>query len=180
MIKFIFAILFSINAFATSVIPDGSISTAKIAAGAVTQVKRASLGQQVSSSSGNFTSTSTSYVDITNLSVSITTTGRPVYIGMIADGTSNIGAIYAQRNGEDVGVDIKFVRGASDAMVTQLKSSLPLSGGYNYTWMPCSSVHYIEAPASGTYTYKVQGKAEVAGSSPVIGFSYCKLIAYEL
>lgn len=59
---------------------------AKMADGFVTQAKRAALGQQVSSSCGSYSRSLATFGNVTNLSVSITTTGRPVFVGMIPAG----------------------------------------------------------------------------------------------
>lgn len=69
------------GAVTSAKILDGTIATGDVADGAITPAKLSSLGQQVSSSIGNgFLTSSSSYVDATNLSVSVTTTGRPVMI----------------------------------------------------------------------------------------------------
>lgn len=59
---------------------------AKMADGFLTQAKRAALGQQVSSSCGTYSRSVATFGNVTNLSVSITTTGRPVFVGMIPAG----------------------------------------------------------------------------------------------
>jgi hypothetical protein len=122
------------------------VNTAQLANGAVTQPKRAALGQQVSSSSGAFsTSTASSYVAVTNLSVTITTTGRPVYIGLQADGTSNLSFVgtsfsvaylQIQRDGTDIG-NYNIISGGSPAQYAPgfppLIDTGATSGAHTYT-----------------------------------------------
>ncbi len=77
-----------------SVDADRAVNTDNIKDGAVTYGKRADLNYILSSSSGSFTTTSTSLVDITNLSVTLTRNGRPTLLALIPDGgvASYIGA----------------------------------------------------------------------------------------
>lgn len=160
----------------TGGIADLAVSTAKLAAGAVTQAKRASLGQQVSSSSGSYSSTSTSYADVTNLTVSITTTGRPVFIGLISDGSiSKMGM--EDNGGSTQSVSVKIVRGSTDIAIYNLRSEATTGVIY----IPSSSIYMIDVPSAGTYTYKVQGiSSAFSGSAPTLVVQSAKLVAYEL
>ncbi len=77
----------------TANIANGAITTAKIAAGAVTASK-ITANYALSSSSASFSTSSVSAVQITALNVSLTTSGGPVWINFLNDGsgTSYIGA----------------------------------------------------------------------------------------
>jgi hypothetical protein len=93
---------------------DGYLSAdtagrAKMADGFVNQAKRANLGQQISASCGTFNTTSSANVDIPNLAVTITTTGRPVYVGIQPDGNVNNGA-YVGVNGANGIAQISILR----------------------------------------------------------------------
>jgi hypothetical protein len=150
----------------TAKILDSNVTTAKIADGSITQAKRAALNYQISSSSGTFTTTSPSFTDVTNLSVTITTTGRPVYLGVMSDGDSTSrGAILR-------GIcSLRIMRGASDIayMQTWPTSSIPLT---------TSMVSHLDVPSAGTYTYKIQVTNE--GSPTSCEFLRSKFYAYEL
>ena len=131
---------------------------------------------QISSSSGSFTTTSTSYVDVTNLSVTITTSGRPVMIGMTMDGstspTSSLRA-YNTSTGSIANGSIKFVRDSTDIGALSL-----VANGVNAS-VGCSSVGamMIDHPAAGTYTYKLQG---ITVSPATLEVTHWKLFAYEI
>jgi hypothetical protein len=145
---------------------DGAVATDNLADGAVTQAKRAALGQQISTNgSSTFTTTSTTPVDVTGMTLSITTTGRPVWVGLIADPDN-------ASLGSTVGISANtgfyiIKRGAT------IVSTLTIS----VTAIPCGAVWHIDTPAAGTYTYKLQANVATTGT---LGATYCKLVAYEL
>lgn len=161
------------DAVETAKIKDLNVTTGKLAANAVTQAKRAALGQQISSSSSNFSTASSGYVDVTNLSVSITTTGRPVYIGLISDGTNFCNVYHALGVASANDVAIKFIRDSTDIAIIQSATSSQLE-----LYAPCSAFQTIDVPSAGTYTYKAQVRSSTAGVAT--GVNYAKLIAYEL
>jgi hypothetical protein len=154
----------------------GTVATAGIADGAITQAKRASLGQQVSSSSGTYTTTSTSYIDVTNLSVTITTTGRPVYVGLIPAGGT--GCYFGASNTASgvVSALAKIVRDSTDIGIYLIGSGATGASWYSENNL-CTSIFTIDVIAAGTYTYKVSVRLSI-GSYTTIADS--KLIAYEL
>ena len=85
------------NSVTTAKIGDSQVTTAQIATNAVTMAKLETRttgtgvgGISLSSSSGTTTTTSSSSL----LSASITTTGRPVFVGLIPDGSANEAYIY--------------------------------------------------------------------------------------
>lgn len=165
------------DAVTSDKIDDDAVTTSKIDDAAVTQSKRAALGQQTSTSSGTFSTASTSLVDVTNLSVSITTTGRPVFIGLISDGVGSTGYVVSDTtSGTGTSSNFCILRGA--AVIST--HSVGLNGAAatrHAAFVPPGGVWTIDVPAAGTYTYKVQAKCISADTA---GAFYCKLIAYEL
>lgn len=167
-------------AVSTSKILDGAVTegkinasavtAAKIADGAVTQAKRAALGQQLSASSGAFSVTSSSLTDVTNLSVTITTTGRPVFVGTTADGTTSNSYVWTT-SASASSADIAILRGATVISLTRWAS---IAGGSNS--IPAGGAHIVDVVGAGTYTYKVQVRASSGG----IYVENVKLIAFEL
>lgn len=114
------------------------------------------LGQQVSGSSG-LQIKGTNFL-WTFLSVSITTTGRPVMIVALSDGSGTPAFIYAEQ--------ITIARGGVQKAV------------YDGTVgnLPPSAISFIDTPTAGTYVYQLQGYGTTTG--PAIG--YTKLLVYEL
>jgi hypothetical protein len=128
-------------------------------------------GQQVSASSGAFTTSSNFAVDVTNLTVTITTTGRPVVLVVQPDGTSPIAAFEAYGTGDSAGT-VKFLRGAS----TIAEFLAPTATVSATASLP--ALLFVDAVAAGTYTYKVQAfSTNVVG---VLHLSNAVLMAYEL
>lgn len=156
-------------AVTTAKLDASAVTTAKIAANNVTRAKLEAVGQQISSSCGDYTNGTGSLGDITNLSVSLTTTGRPVYIGLMpADGV-NPGWVGAASTGQ---MNIYFYRGAT------LLSDHQINNPANYG--DCHHAPgvfwFIDTPSAGTYTYKASCKNTTANGY----VKYVKLIAYEL
>lgn len=159
-------------------------NTLQVKDGGITKPKLAALGQQISSASGTFStsSTTTGGTAVTNLSVSITTSGRPVYLGLMADGTNGSGP----SNSSQISV---FIASASDVTgeiylyrdSSILAESTIFASGLSSTLrtsVPPGSIWIIDPVGAGTYTYSV--KARVASASDSIAVTNIKLIAYEL
>lgn len=127
----------------------------------------------ISSSSGAYGSTSSTYVQPTNLSASITTTGNPVEISLVASATAaSESKIECNRTGS-CELDIQLYDGSSSL--------------YEYTYnrggtsgagsAPCSIVKFIDVPSAGSKTYSVRFKQASSGSWRV---DYCRLMVREL
>lgn len=173
------------SAVTTAKINDLAVTTAKINDGAVTHVKMGALGQQTADVL-SFTNTTASPVDITGMTVTITTTGRPVFLAIVSYarlGIEGAGSISATCNGWSgaqgpIGI-INFLRGSTEISTTRFGfgSSLINSG----TSFSPTSFSYIDAIGAGTYTYKVQGYTiGVCSVSRSFDVGGSRLIAYEL
>lgn len=123
--------------------------------------------EQKSASSGSFSTASATFVDVTNLSVTITTGGNRVHIGLMG----STGGAYPQGLLGTTGTSsvFKFVRVTGG---TPSDISLSELGGTSY---PPSVLSAIDHPAAGTYTYKVQMKSTTG--TPVCNEAI--LYAYE-
>jgi hypothetical protein len=136
-----------------------------------------SVGQQTSSASGSFSTTSATYVDVTNLSVAITTTGRPVIVAVIADTTAAGAYIGASvSTGLGAGWNVKLLRDATTAAIWTMTLDATGGGSGAYAMLVPGCLMHIDVPAAGTYTYKLQQQRTGTNAS----FANCKLVAYEL
>lgn len=159
-------IVITSNTIQIGTLAANSVNTIQIADGAVTNAKLAALNYALSSSSGAYTSGPVGQTQITNMTATITTAGRPVLITAIADGTSS--ASMGVVNG---GASLYVVRG-STTIAQYSMSSFQNSGVVT----PVSAFSFIDFPAAGTYTYKLQHDS--SGSS--FTFSFGKLLVREI
>lgn len=155
-------------------IANDAVITAKIPDQGVTRPKMIAVGQQISSSSGSFQTTSTSYVDVTNLTVTITTTGRPVMLMVAPADTSDDAYIGTTKASNQSISDFQIVRDST--VVSRYAMRVAATGATSVNLnLPPSAIMYLDTPAAGTYTYKVQAKADGR-----VDAYLCKLVAYEL
>lgn len=169
------------EAVETAKIKDLNVTAAKIATGVITQVKMGSVGQQASASSGSVTAAYATQADITNLTVTITTTGRPVMILCQHDGAGAGPAKFSieitSGSSTQMGYNIILQRGGSDLAQYQILMDANYTSGR--IMVPSSCIQYLDTPAAGTYTYKIQAlRSGVATTS--LNTVFTKLVAYEL
>lgn len=163
----------------TAKIADGAVTTPKIADGAVTAAKLAALNYQLSSSCSIYSLTgTTSITDVTNLSVSITTTGRPVFVGLISDGSVNYSYVQYSDTQISIAPELYFYRGATNISLQVFTQRVGSSAVANTMSIPVSSVSYIDIPSAGTYTYKFSIRASTTSAN--FDVYRAKLIVYEL
>lgn len=112
-----------------------------------------------SSSSGSFSTTSTTFVDVTNLTITITTTGRPVQLWLesAAVGTSLSGTmrITVAGGGTSAQARLKLVRDGSNDVVS-FDFGQSSTGASSTIVFPASSAKFTDFVEAGTYTYKIQ------------------------
>lgn len=132
------------------------------------------------SSDVDFSTSSTSYVDVTNASVTLTITGRPVEISFISD-TSNTGYI-RHNNSSEVGFNsylsnFKLVRDSTDvAEVAMGHKGQSVSVGEGK--FPPATVRFLDhGNAAGTYTWKIQTKVNRAAMTSQMR---CRMMVREI
>lgn len=159
------------SAVTTAKINSAAVTTAKIADDNVTQAKLAAMGSalDISSSSGTFSTSSASFTAVTNLSVSVTTNGRPAVILIQPDGTTNA-ALIDMFGGGATG-EIRITRGGSNIGTWPIPNVNDGSGTDT-----TASYTIVDDVSAGTYTYAVEVKA--SGGSALI--QRVKLVAYEM
>jgi hypothetical protein len=145
------------NAVTGSKIAGGTIIASNIALNAIGRDQLANVGQIISASSGTFTVGVGGLQDVTNLTVLISTFGRPVILSVIPD--YNAGAA-SQITG--VNDEYRLLRGST------ILSRGSLSNG-------ALPFYFIDTPAAGSYIYKIQVVGTVGART-----WYYKLVAYEL
>ena len=145
---------------------SGGITGSMIGSNTVTRANQVYVGQQISSSCGAFSTTSTTFASVTNLSVTITTSARPVVIFLQPAATTSA---YLSPGSTNV-LYLELLSG-----VTVLAQWV-ISTGTAAPAFPPSTVFYLDTPIAGTYTYTI--KAKVSSGTGYI--ENCVLCAYEL
>jgi len=153
----------------TAKIADSNVTTAKLLDGAVTQAKLGAIVSGTSSSCSTFTTTSTSFTDVTNLSVTLTSYGRPLMIMVIPDGSGNEG--YA---GVPASASTSFrclVDGGSIG-----ENYIGTAGANVQNRWPALS--WVYPVAAGSHTVKVQQR--LSSGTGTVSLYYAKLLVFEL
>ena len=141
-----------------------SAGRAKMADGFVTPAKMEALGEQFSSSI-SFTTSSATAVDVTGASVTITTTGRPVFLGLVSGSTVGV-------NGY-ISATVAACALAFSEGPTVLSHAI-----FGPAVLPASSLWaVVTGLAAGAHTIKLQG---LAGSGATLEVAGARLLAYEL
>lgn len=132
-------------------------------------------GVGISAGSGSVVNGSTSYATA-GIPVTITTTGRPVFVGIIADGDSESFLELNASSAVSQDASIAFVR---DLVVVNSQRILSYSGNTSTSW-PASSFSMIDPIGAGTYTYNLSSKINISGGGRSLTLQSIKLIVYEL
>lgn len=134
-------------------------------------------------SSGAYNTTSTSFVDVPNVTVDITVGSDDslVEIGLISDGTTNQSYLEASRNGtagNDTAATYQILRDGVVVSEMTLRNIYGTSTTNGRIRVPPSSLSFKEVPTAGTYTYKLRMKAELSGQRANV--FYVKMYALEI
>lgn len=160
---------------------SGNIAANVAISHGITRAMQVVVGQAVSASSGVFSTSSTSFVDVTNVTVTLTTTGRPVCIYFVSDGSGNSSYISAVRapDGVAAGTIFKILQDTTEIARTTLEIDvLTPSNSDPRSLIPPGALNHIYAVSAGTYVYKLQVAAGAATTTSEV--LYVKMFAYEL
>lgn len=169
------------SAVTTVKIADSAVTTAKIADSNVTRPKLVAVGQQITGSNGTTGfGNDIVFVNITGLSVTITTTGRPVML-MITPGDANDAYLGVDTTSAGVGTitaHFQFTRAGGALAQYQLSATGGETGSNTLGIRVPPSLMFLDTPSAGTYTYKLQAKVD--SNILVWRAIQCSLTAYEL
>lgn len=138
---------------------------------ATNKVKWADKNFALSSSCGSFSTTSGSFVDITNLTATLVCTGRPVMIALVPDGTTNQSFWFHNTSGN--GINVQIVKDGATVIANTIVQVNVANVFMTNSW------HVLDVPTAASHTYKAQAKITSggAGSGSVV---FYKLLVYEL
>lgn len=121
-----------------------------------------------SAASGDFDSSATSFTDVTNLSVTITSNGRPVWIGLIGDSASVASRVASTSNGNR----LRFLKNGATSLCDMFVGS-------DAFIHPPGMFNFIDTAATaGSITYKLQVQA--SSGAQTMSVYRCKLVAVQL
>jgi hypothetical protein len=140
-------------------IANATITGTQIAASTIdyTNLKPVNIAYNIPSS-GAFTTSSTSFVNVTNLNITIITSGKPVQLVLQSDGSSNVSSSY----------------NCNIRIITALNTIALFQGGLSQSGYGYSCIDFISAPGSITYQVQIQS---LGGTSSL---NYMRLVAYEI
>jgi len=145
----------------------------------ITRAMQAAVGQQVSSSVTT-TGNATSYTAVTGLSVTITTTGRPIVIMCKPEDAGGGSCFTTLCTGDDAYFHWRVsVTGSATTTVGETFVRTDDNFVVGGTQYPPSVLSTIYAAAAGTYTFTVQMKKSGAASTSY-AIVKVQLLAYEL
>lgn len=151
------------------------IGTTQIADGTVTNAKFATANFVQSAMSPGQTVTSTIFTNVTNFSVAITTSGRPVAVDFYA----TAGATWrAFSGGPNVSANFLLLRNAVAIQGTGM-----FCNDTTIMDIPINSLNFVDysvSGAPGTYTYSLQMCASVAGQSAILTAGSAYMVVREL
>jgi hypothetical protein len=141
-------------------------------------------GVAISATSGGFSTASTTFVDVTNLSVTLVTNGRPVFLTLIPGVSASDSYVLNDYDGSGntsrLSTSLKIVRDSTDiAFFTNTIARSPADTTWIGASFPSGGFTHVDAVTAGTYVYKVQGKAN-AGFETNLEVLDLKLVAFEL
>jgi hypothetical protein len=132
----------------------------------------------ISSSSGAWVGTSSgSFEDVTNMSVTITCTGRPVRIWVLPEGSGNVSNFIAGNDGT-VGFNAMQLQIIRDATVLGKIDVKQDNTGANPGFKFPPSFEVFDLPSVGSHTYKLQ--AARIDANALANVNYCRLAVMEL
>ena len=158
-----------------------AVTTAKVADGAITRPKLAALGQQSSTTCSAFSISSTTFTAVTNLSVTITTTGRPIMLRLNSDDSPNEAVLGVFTNGASGDFTTQVAYNTNGGAYSSPYSTrlIAFTSGQIQT-VPSSSASWFIPVAAGTYTFTIGLKISSTAGGAAAFLNNTVLIAYEL
>jgi hypothetical protein len=172
-------------------IKSGGVGTTQIASSAVTQIKlsprptpiptQASSGGFAGTLISSYSNATTGY--ITAATISLVTTGRPVYVGLAPPANGSVGYIGSFSSSSTSAIQTIYqIENSTTSVTYQFQFYLGVttaqtSGMVDYK--PCGTSWAIDFPTAGTNVYIFQGK-ENAGGGATATIINCEFVAYEI
>ena len=164
-----------VNAIASTMSATGGNAIANVRTRTVSAT--AAAGGVASSSAVSFSTSSVTFVNATSLSVTITSTGRPIQIMLIAASAAVQSWIRVIRSGSTLSRGtIRLLRDA--VVIAESEYVLTGASGLLNLTTPPPGVIMLDAVAAGTYVYQLQ--ARVFDTSTDLDIIGVRMVAYEI
>lgn len=157
---------------------DLSVTGGKLADSAVTRAKQPARNIANGSDISSTLHFTTSYSDVTDATLSITTTGRPVLVWFQTNTTAltvEESEIVVDTSGSTNPANIKLLRDSTDLAEWTLQTDT----GQAFHGVVSSSIMFLDEPSAGTYTYKFQSKIDTTPGD-TLTFTNMTLYAMEI
>jgi hypothetical protein len=169
------------DSITTDKIVDAAVTTDKIADGSVTEAKL--VAKTIATRALDGSTISTSFSGIGTGSASITTTGRPVFVGLRSKQgfSQNSRVTVAGTNIDDATGYLQLVYAGSTVITSETIATRIENGSVDadpLISLPCSSINTIIVLPAGTHT--ITAKAAVDGAGMTLSVFSCEIYAYEL
>lgn len=161
----------------TSTLPLSVATNGNISFGLITRPQLPNVGLKTSLSSGSYSTTSSTTADVTNLSVTMTTAGRPVFLTLVPDDGTNGEAKISSSLGANSTVSLIYLTRNSISVAGWNLSVTAVGATTVTTAVPCGMINYIDLIPSSSWTYQIQAKSSGGSATQVTN---CRLFAYEL
>lgn len=115
-------------------------------------------------------------------STTITSTGRPLMIALIPDGTTTeaqVGVVNTGATTSDIMASFKLLRNVTTA-VSVVGSSINSHGSSIESLNPPGYVSMLDNPTAGTYTYHFEIKTNTGVATQSAQILNCKMMVYEI
>ena len=136
---------------------------------------------QTSNSSSTYSGSGSSFAQPTNLSLTVTTHGYPIWLMLIDDGSTSQSYVAGTSN---TGNDSCYIETSFFQDSTQLQYTTPginaVAANNPAFYLPPSAFQYVYTPSPGSYTYTFKIRANNVGSGDSYYVYRCKLVVYEL
>lgn len=165
------------NGITSTQLSSQCVITSAIADAAVTQAKRAALGQVVATTSGTQNTIGGTFTDLTNQSITLTTTGRPIYLALQPT-LQNTGNNAIGTTGVTDNLSAWLVRFLEDGSEI---ARFAWSGGKNAnndSYIPPALTFIRVGASSASHTYKAQMMNQSTTGNAFV--QNVQLVAFEL
>jgi hypothetical protein len=138
------------------------------------------VNENVSASSGSFSTSSNSFVNVTGVSVTITTVGRPVMVGFQNDGSGNPALIQTAGSSGAQSANLRILRdGIEISQLEVLIDAADGPGSIISAFWPVTGANILDTGATaGSHTYTAQMKSFGTGGGTTL--QNAVLFAYEI